>query len=138
MSSAIARTKAEEGFLPATSPIRPYTNAYYPNEDAYDESVGEAVRQEYQAIVDAGFIVQIDDPHLPDLWDSDLRELSLADYRKKAVRAVEIVNDALRDIPEDRVRYRICWDANIGWNTALRPSSYWLACRTNQPTSSST
>ena len=117
LRAAIAQTKAVEGFLPATSPIRPYTNAYYPNEDAYYEAVGEAMRQEYQAIVDAGFIVQIDDPHLPDLWDSDLREFSLADYRKKAGRAVEIVNYALRDIPEDRVRYHICWGSWHGAHT---------------------
>jgi 5-methyltetrahydropteroyltriglutamate--homocysteine methyltransferase len=109
LRAALQAAKLEEAFLPATSPIRPRTNAHYPNEDAYCEAVAEAMRAEYQAIVRAGFIVQVDDPHLPDLWDSDLKEMGLAEYRKKAGRAVEIVNYALRGIPEDRIRYHICW-----------------------------
>jgi 5-methyltetrahydropteroyltriglutamate--homocysteine methyltransferase len=109
--SATKQVKVEEGFLPATSPIRPHTNKHYKNEDDYYEAVAEAMRTEYLAIVDAGFVVQVDDPYLPSLWDSGREEPELSDYRKRAGRAVEIVNHALRGIPEDRVRYHICWGA---------------------------
>jgi 5-methyltetrahydropteroyltriglutamate--homocysteine methyltransferase len=109
LRAAVAESDAAEAFIPATSPIRPRANAYYPDDDSYYEAVGEAMRAEYRAIVDAGFILQIDDPHFPDLWDSGLEEPNLAEYRKRASRAVEIVNHALRGIPEDRIRYHICW-----------------------------
>ena len=109
LRAALDGVAVEEAFLPATSPIRPRANEHYPSEDAYYEAVAEAMRTEYRAIVDAGFILQIDDPHLPDLWDSDVRAMSVAEYRKRAGRAVEIVNHALRGIPEDRIRYHICW-----------------------------
>lgn len=111
LQAAVAKTKVEDVFIPATSPIRPHTNKYYPSDEAYHEAVGEAMRTEYQAIVDAGFNVQIDDPYLPSLWDSGNEPPALADYRKQATRAVEIVNHALRGIPDERVRYHICWGA---------------------------
>ena len=67
------------------------------------------MHSEYRAIVDAGFVLQMDDPLLPTLWDHDVREPGLAEYRKRAGRQVEIVNHALRGLPEDRIRYHICW-----------------------------
>jgi 5-methyltetrahydropteroyltriglutamate--homocysteine methyltransferase len=109
LRAAVAANPVAEALIPATSPVRPRANAHYANDDAYFEAVGEAMRTEYRAIVDAGFVLQIDDPHLPDLWDSDLHELSIPEYRKRAGRAVEIINHALRGIPEDRIRYHICW-----------------------------
>jgi 5-methyltetrahydropteroyltriglutamate--homocysteine methyltransferase len=109
LRAALEVVTVQEAFLPATSPIRPNTNAHYASEDSYYEAMADAMRTEYRAIVDAGFIVQIDDPHLPTLWDSQAQEPSLAEYRKRAARDVEIVNHALRGIPEDRVRYHICW-----------------------------
>jgi 5-methyltetrahydropteroyltriglutamate--homocysteine methyltransferase len=109
LKSALAAVKAEEAFIPATSPIRPDTNRYYKDEDEYYDAVGQAMRTEYKAIVDAGFILQIDDPHLPDLWESHAPALSIPDYKKLAGKYVEIVNHALHGIPEDRVRFHICW-----------------------------
>jgi 5-methyltetrahydropteroyltriglutamate--homocysteine methyltransferase len=109
LRAAVASTQVTEAFVPATSPMRPRTNQHYASEDAYYEAVAEAMRTEYRAIVDAGFVLQIDDPHLPDLWDSDAKEMTLADYRRRAGRVVEILNHALRGIPEDRIRYHICW-----------------------------
>jgi 5-methyltetrahydropteroyltriglutamate--homocysteine methyltransferase len=64
---------------------------------------------EYHAIVDAGFVLQVDDPALPSYWDAYIPALSLEEYRKVAARRVELVNHALRGIPEHRVRYHICW-----------------------------
>jgi 5-methyltetrahydropteroyltriglutamate--homocysteine methyltransferase len=109
LRAALGGVTVEEAFLPATSPSRPRTNEYYPTEDAYCEAVADAMHTEYRAIVEAGFVLQVDDPHLPTLWDSDLREPTVAEYRKRAGRNVEIVNHALRGLPEDRIRYHICW-----------------------------
>jgi 5-methyltetrahydropteroyltriglutamate--homocysteine methyltransferase len=109
LGAAIAATPVSEAFLPATSPVRRRTNEYYPSEDDYFEAVADAMNVEYRAIVDAGFIVQIDDPQLPGLWDSDPRGMALEDYRRRAGRLVEVVNHGLRGIPEERVRYHICW-----------------------------
>jgi 5-methyltetrahydropteroyltriglutamate--homocysteine methyltransferase len=109
LRAALGATAAEEAFIPATSPIRPRANRFYKTDEDYYEAVGEAMRTEYRAIVDAGFVLQIDDPHLPDLWESHVPALSVPEYRKLAAQHVEILNHALRGIPEDRVRYHICW-----------------------------
>jgi 5-methyltetrahydropteroyltriglutamate--homocysteine methyltransferase len=109
LRAALDGARVVEAFLPATSPIRPRTNIHYTSEDAYYEAVADAMHTEYRAIIDAGFVLQVDDPQLPALWDSDLSEPDLATYRKSAARNVEIVNHALRGLPEDRIRYHICW-----------------------------
>jgi 5-methyltetrahydropteroyltriglutamate--homocysteine methyltransferase len=109
LRSAMERSSAEEAFIPSTSPVRPGLNAFYPTDTDYYVAVGEAMRAEYQAIVAAGFIVQIDDPYLPELWQRQPAETTVASYRKQAESYVELVNNALRGIPEDRIRYHICW-----------------------------
>jgi 5-methyltetrahydropteroyltriglutamate--homocysteine methyltransferase len=109
LRAAVDAAKVAEAFMPATSPIRPGANEFYPSDEAYFEAVGEAMRTEYRAIVDAGFILQIDDPHLPDMWESQSPRLDRDAYRKQAEKFVAMINHALRGIPEDRVRYHICW-----------------------------
>jgi 5-methyltetrahydropteroyltriglutamate--homocysteine methyltransferase len=109
LRASITAAGIEEAFMPATSPVRPRLNECYRTEEEYYAAVGEAMREEYQAIVAAGFILQIDDPHLPDLWGSHLPAITVSDYRKIAAQRIELVNHALRGIPEDRVRYHICW-----------------------------
>jgi len=109
LKAAVEASGAREAFIPATSLVRPNMNHYYPTETDYYVAVGEAMRTEYQAIVDAGFILQIDDPHLPDMWETHSPALSLAEYRRIAEAYVELVNHSLRGIPEDRIRYHICW-----------------------------
>ncbi|MCC6472279.1 MAG: cobalamin-independent methionine synthase II family protein [Burkholderiales bacterium] len=109
LRAALGAAGVEEAFMTATSPIRPRLNEYYATEEDYCQAVGEAMREEYRAIVDAGFVLQIDDPHLPDLWTSYIGNASVEDYRSIAARRIELVNHALRGIPEDRVRYHICW-----------------------------
>ncbi len=87
LAAALAAVKVVEAFIPATSPIRPHTNAYYKTEDEYYDAVGEAMRTEYKAIVDAGFVLQIDDPHLPDLWEVRRRLPSMPGIPWSAPRA---------------------------------------------------
>ena len=109
LRNALEGLAVRETFIPATSPIRPWTNAFYASEEEYYEAVGEAMREEYRAIVDAGFILQVDDPHMPELWDDYAGEMDVAEYRRVASRNIEIVNHALRGIAPDRIRYHICW-----------------------------
>jgi 5-methyltetrahydropteroyltriglutamate--homocysteine methyltransferase len=112
LASAVAGTRVEETFMTAVSPatLQILPNEYYKTREDYTWALAEAIREEYKAIVDAGFILQIDDPALVDIYDwwFSLNN-DLAGYRKWAEFQVEAVNHALDGIPEDRVRFHICW-----------------------------
>ena len=95
--------------MPAIAPFYQGENRFYPTEQAFLTAVADALHEEYQAIVAAGFILQIDDPGLPTQWDAHIPAISVAEYRTRAAQRVELVNHALRGIPEERVRYHICW-----------------------------
>lgn len=109
LRAAFDGSGAVEAFIPSTGPVRRDMNAYYPTDPEYFAAVGEAMRTEYKAIVDSGFLVQIDDPYLTELWQRQPVSTTLAEYRKQAECYVELVNHSLRGIPEDRIRYHICW-----------------------------
>jgi 5-methyltetrahydropteroyltriglutamate--homocysteine methyltransferase len=83
-------------------------NEYYPTQEDMLFAIADAMHEEYKAIADAGIILQLDDPDLPDGYHVH-PEMSVADYRKFAEVRVEAINRAIRDIPEDRVRLHICW-----------------------------
>jgi len=106
---ALAGVSIEEAFLPALAPAYAGENRYYASEEEYLTAVADAMRVEYRAIVDAGFVLQIDDPGLPTQWDSYIPAISIDEYRTVAARRVEYLNYALSGIPEERVRYHICW-----------------------------
>jgi 5-methyltetrahydropteroyltriglutamate--homocysteine methyltransferase len=84
-------------------------NLHYPTADAFLEAIAQALAVEYRAIVEAGFVLQLDDPGLPDTWDMLDPHPTLDEYRRYAMLRVEVLNHALRGIPEDRVRFHICW-----------------------------
>jgi 5-methyltetrahydropteroyltriglutamate--homocysteine methyltransferase len=84
-------------------------NRYYPSEEAYRFAIAEALKTEYRAIVDAGFILQVDDPGLGETWDMIIPAPTLTEYRKMQAINIEALNHALAGIPEDRVRYHLCW-----------------------------
>jgi 5-methyltetrahydropteroyltriglutamate--homocysteine methyltransferase len=109
LNAAVKAVKVEEAFIPATSPLSPGRNAFYKDERSFNHAIADAMRNEYRAIVDAGLIVQIDDPRMPGLWDQAIPAMTVAEYRKVAEAHVELLNHALEGIPEDRVRYHICW-----------------------------
>ena len=92
-------------------------NEYYATDEEFVFALAEAIREEYRAVVDAGFILQIDDPGLPDWWDMLKPEPSVADYRRFARLRIDAVNHALAGIPEDRVRYHLCWGSWHGPHT---------------------
>jgi 5-methyltetrahydropteroyltriglutamate--homocysteine methyltransferase len=93
-------------------------NEYYRNDEEFIFALAEALREEYRAVVDAGFILQVDDPGLVDWWDMLKPALSVEDYVDRFARLrVEALNHALADIPEDRVRYHLCWGSWHGPHT---------------------
>jgi 5-methyltetrahydropteroyltriglutamate--homocysteine methyltransferase len=112
IATAARASGVEEVFMTAVSPatLQILPNAYYKNAQDYTIALAEAIREEYKAIVDAGFILQIDDPALVDIYDwwFSMND-DAAGYRKWAAFQVEAVNHALQGIPEDRVRFHICW-----------------------------
>jgi len=109
--SALNGVATEEAFLPAIAPgtFGRGQNRYYPDEEAFLYAIADAIKEEYKAIVDAGFLLQIDDPGLPDTWDMQVPALSVEEYRKLATIRVDALNHALAGIPKDKVRYHICW-----------------------------
>jgi 5-methyltetrahydropteroyltriglutamate--homocysteine methyltransferase len=98
--------------MPAVAPSGAGSNAYYPSDEEFFHAVAQAMRAEYQAIVDAGFLLQIDDPFITDVYSFSTR--SEAERRSTAELYVEAINDALRGIPSDRVRFHTCYGINEG------------------------
>lgn len=114
--AALQGVKVEEAFLPAVAPgtlEHWLKNDYYPSDEAYLFAIAEAMREEYTAIVEAGFLLQIDNPDLPDAWQINA-DMSVAEYRKYAEMRVDALNHALRDIPPESVRFHTCWGSYHG------------------------
>jgi 5-methyltetrahydropteroyltriglutamate--homocysteine methyltransferase len=110
--AAVDAAKPVEAFMNAASPgvlalFQP--NDHYPTQDAYLEALGNAMQAEYEAIVGAGFLLQIDAPDFGMGRHTMYRSASAADYLKAAARHVEVLNHALRNLPADRMRMHICW-----------------------------
>ena len=101
-----------EAFITTTAPasLEPYRrNEHYRSEEEFVFALAEAMRTEYLAIVAAGFILQIDDAWLVALWDRIGIPMGLAAFRKYCEMRIDALNHALRDLPEDRIRYHLCW-----------------------------
>ncbi|HEX5141580.1 MAG TPA: cobalamin-independent methionine synthase II family protein [Dehalococcoidia bacterium] len=104
--------KPEETFMCVLAPgwlEHFFYNEYYKDDEAYLFALADAMREEYKAVVDAGFILQLDDPGLPDTYDMIIPHPSIEDYRKFAEVRIAAMNRGLQGIPADRVRYHICW-----------------------------
>jgi len=116
LKAALAGAPAEEAFIPAISPTSVENwqkNAYYKTAEDYLVAIAEAMHEEYKAIVDAGFLVQIDDPHLATHYVTN-PELSVDEVRRWAEVHVEALNHALRGLPRERIRWHTCYGINIG------------------------
>jgi 5-methyltetrahydropteroyltriglutamate--homocysteine methyltransferase len=114
--AALQGVEAAEAFLPAVAPgtIEHWmANEYYPTDEAYLYAIADAMHEEYQAIADAGFILQIDDPDLPDAWQI-FPEMAVPDYRRYAQVRIDALNHALRGIPPEQVRLHVCWGSYHG------------------------
>ncbi|MBT5038979.1 MAG: cobalamin-independent methionine synthase II family protein [Rhodospirillaceae bacterium] len=109
---AVDAAEAEEGFLNAASPgvIAIFqSNDYYPSHDAYLAALAAAMKEEYNAVVRAGFLLQVDCPDLAMGRHVSFSEMSDAEFLKQAEHNVEALNEALSDVPADSVRMHICW-----------------------------
>ena len=116
LKAALNGVKAAEAFVPSIAPsnIEVTTpNEHYKSDEEYVHAIGQAMREEYKAIVDAGFLLQIDDPFLVTYYIMRPK-LSLADCRKWAQVRVEALNAALEGIPADRIRFHTCYSINMG------------------------
>jgi len=116
LKAALKGVNVAEAFVPATSvsSIEDWNrNAYYKSDEEYLFALAEAIGQEYKTIVDAGFLVQVDDPHLVTYYVCH-PDKSMDDCRKWIALRVEAINHALRGIPKDRVRFHTCYGINFG------------------------
>jgi 5-methyltetrahydropteroyltriglutamate--homocysteine methyltransferase len=113
LRAAIEGHDVTEAFLPSTSPSGFGRNSYYPSHTDYLAAVAEALRVEYLAIVDAGFLLQVDDPWLIE-YLSENPETTPEQRRADAERHIEILNHALRGIPTEKIRLHTCYGLNHG------------------------
>jgi 5-methyltetrahydropteroyltriglutamate--homocysteine methyltransferase len=104
--------KTSQCFLTSTAPssLEVYRgNEYYKTADGYVYALAEALRVEYETIVKAGLLLQIDDAWTVALWDRIGMDMGLEAFRKYCMLRVEALNHALRNVPESSVRYHLCW-----------------------------
>ncbi len=124
--AALAQNKFVEAFLPAVAPCScsfPGMNRYYKSEEEYLFATADALHEEYKAIVDAGLLLQVDDAILPMMYVVGAPGQDLQKYLSWAAMCMDALNHALRGIPEDRVRYHICWgsqNAPHTWDIPLK------------------
>lgn len=114
--AALQGVQVEEAFLPAVAPGTMehwMKNDYYPSDEAYLFAIADAMHEEYKAIVDAGFVLQIDNPDLADAWQIN-SHMSVAEYRQYAEMRIDALNHGLRGLPSDRVRFHMCWGSYHG------------------------
>ena len=112
LRAALTQVAIAEGFMTAASPgLIPVfqNNSYYPSHEAYVEAVADAMQEEYDAIVGAGFVLQLDCPDLAMAHHTSFQDLSEPDFLKRTAFHVEVLNHALRNVPADRARIHICW-----------------------------
>jgi 5-methyltetrahydropteroyltriglutamate--homocysteine methyltransferase len=101
----------DEGFMSAVAPgsVSRIANAYYKSDEELLYACADAMHEEYKAIVDAGVILQLDDPAIAENWDMINPAPTVEDYRKFSMIRVAALNHAIRDLPRDRIRFHLCW-----------------------------
>jgi 5-methyltetrahydropteroyltriglutamate--homocysteine methyltransferase len=117
--AALAAARIEEGFMTAVAPASASRigNAYYKTEEELLYACADAMREEYKAILDAGLVLQLDDPAIAENWDQINPQPSVEEYRKFTMVRVEALNYAIRGLPQDRIRFHLCWGSWHGPHT---------------------
>src|SRR3954470_4502386 len=118
--SALTAAGVKDGFLPVAAPssvIPDRRNEFYASDEECQQAIARAMRTEYKAIVDAGLYVQLDDARFAVTYDRMVPPASFEDYRRWLGFQVDLINEALKGIPEDRVRYHVCWGSWPGPHT---------------------
>lgn len=116
LTGAMEKAEIERGFLPVVAPasvVPVRHDEYYASEEEYVFAVAEALRVEYETVVDAGLDVQIDDAYLASMYDTMVPAAPFEEYRRWAELRIAALNHALRRIPPERVRYHVCFGS---WN----------------------
>ena len=123
LKNALKAANLDEGFICSIGPasFARSGDLHYKSEEEFIYAVADAMREEYKAIVDAGLVVQIDDPSLPDNWDMINPEPPLEEFKKFSRVRIDAINHALRGLPEERIRYHICWGSWHGPHTTDVP-----------------
>jgi 5-methyltetrahydropteroyltriglutamate--homocysteine methyltransferase len=121
--AALTAVGVEEGFMTAVAPGSAYRlpNTYYRSDEEFLYACAEAMREEYKTILDAGFILQLDDPATATGWDMIDPEPDVEDYKKFTMVRIEALNHALRGLPQDRIRFHLCWGSWHGPHTTDIP-----------------
>jgi 5-methyltetrahydropteroyltriglutamate--homocysteine methyltransferase len=114
LRAALVGREYEEVFMSAALPtsLAGHRNEYYASQEEFLTALADAVHEEYRTIIDAGFLIQLDDPAAVNLWG--YRDLDKAERDRRVAQAVELINYSLRDIPADRVRFHTCYSINQG------------------------
>jgi 5-methyltetrahydropteroyltriglutamate--homocysteine methyltransferase len=110
--AALKDAKVEEAFMPVAAPasvIPDRKNEFYKSEEELIRAIGAAMRTEYKMIIDAGFVLQLDDARAAVTYDRMVPPGSFADYRKWLAMQVDVLNEAIAGLPADRIRYHVCW-----------------------------
>ncbi|OFW97865.1 MAG: methionine synthase [Alphaproteobacteria bacterium RIFCSPHIGHO2_12_FULL_66_14] len=117
--AALAASGANEGFMTSIGPAScaRIGNEHYKSDDEFVFACAEAMREEYKAIVDAGLILQIDDPAIAENFDQINPEPTAEEYRKFTMPKVEALNHALKGLPKNRIRFHLCWGSWHGPHT---------------------
>jgi 5-methyltetrahydropteroyltriglutamate--homocysteine methyltransferase len=118
--SALKGVNVAEAFLPVAAPasvIPDRKNEYYKSDEELIRAIGAAMRTEYRMIIDAGFVLQLDDARATVTYDRMVPPASFADYRKWLALQVEVLNEAIAGLPVDRIRYHVCWGSWPGPHT---------------------
>jgi len=121
--AALQAAGVEEGFMTSIAPgsAARIANRHYKTDEEFLFACADAMREEYKAIVDAGLILQIDDPAIAENWDMVNPEPAPADYRTFSMVRVEALNHAIKGLPEDRIRFHLCWGSWHGPHTTDIP-----------------
>jgi 5-methyltetrahydropteroyltriglutamate--homocysteine methyltransferase len=118
--AALKDVNVVEAFLPVAAPasvIPDRKNEYYKSEEELIRAIGAAMRTEYRMIIDAGFVLQLDDARAAVTYDRMVPPGSFADYRKWLALQVEVLNEAIAGLPPERIRYHVCWGSWPGPHT---------------------
>jgi 5-methyltetrahydropteroyltriglutamate--homocysteine methyltransferase len=122
--TALKHVDVAEAFLPVAAPasvIPDRKNEYYNSDEELIRAIGAAMRTEYRIIIDAGFVLQLDDARAAVTFDRMVPPASFADYRKWLALQVDVLNEAIAGLPTDRIRYHVCWGSWPGPHTTDVP-----------------
>jgi 5-methyltetrahydropteroyltriglutamate--homocysteine methyltransferase len=122
--AALKGAKVEDAFLPVAAPasvIPDRKNEYYQDDEECLHAIGQAMHTEYKMIVEAGFVLQLDDARAAVTYDRMVPPGSFADYRKWVAMHMEVLNQAIAGLPPERIRYHVCWGSWPGPHTTDVP-----------------